>query len=135
MADSKASATWNGTLKEGNGGVKGTGFELPSVRLAFRGTAKHEPRKAIGAAHAGCFSMFLAARSPRRQAADQHQHQRDRHPGEGPTVTKILLETVAVVPGIDQKLFDEKSPLEEPTAHSRRSPPCRRSRQRHAQGG
>jgi osmotically inducible protein OsmC len=28
--------------------------------------------------------------------------------GDGPTVTKIVLDTVAVVPGIDQALFDEK---------------------------
>jgi osmotically inducible protein OsmC len=28
--------------------------------------------------------------------------------GDGPTITKIELDVSAVVPGIDQKLFDEK---------------------------
>jgi osmotically inducible protein OsmC len=30
------------------------------------------------------------------------------HLGEGPTVTMIELQTVAVVPGVSQQLFDEK---------------------------
>ena len=41
MAISKASATWNGTLKEGNGGVKGTGFEAAfTFGSRFEGNGK-----------------------------------------------------------------------------------------------
>lgn len=113
MAVSKASATWNGTLKEGNGGVKGGNgaFEAPfTFGSRFEGSGKGtNPEELIGAAHAGCFSMFLAA-----------QLTKDGKPptsinttatvtlGDGPTVTKIVLDTEAVVPGADEALFNEK---------------------------
>ena len=63
MGISKASATWNGTLKEGTGGVKGTGFEAAfTFGSRFEGNGKGTNREELsGAAHAGCFSMCLAA--------------------------------------------------------------------------
>jgi len=68
MAVSKASATWNGTLKEGSGGVKGTGFEAPfTFASRFEGNAAKgtNPEELIGAAHAGCFTMALTAQLSR----------------------------------------------------------------------
>ena len=65
MAISKASAKWSGTLKEGNGSMKGgTGFfDAPFTFLSrFEGARTGtNPEELIGAANAGCFSMFLAA--------------------------------------------------------------------------
>lgn len=113
MAVSKATAKWSGTLKEGNGSMKGaSGFLDAPFTFATRFEGKGggtNPEELIGAAQAGCFSMYLAA-----------QLTNAGHPptsidttatvtlGDGPTVTKIALEMVATVPGVDQKVFDEK---------------------------
>src|SRR6188474_312799 len=113
MTISKAKASWNGTLKEGKGSVKGSSgfFEAPfSFASRFEGAAGGTtPEELIGAAHAGCFSMFLAA-----------QLSNAGHPPQaidttaavtldaGPLITKIELDLVANVPGVDPKLFAEK---------------------------
>jgi osmotically inducible protein OsmC len=111
MAVSKATAHWNGTLKEGSGGVKGTGFEAPfTFGSRFEGNGKGtNPEELIGAAHAGCFSMFLAAQLTQAGKPPTSINTAAAVTlGDGPTVTKIELTLEAVVPGIDQALFDEK---------------------------
>ena len=113
MAVSKASARWTGTLKEGSGSVKGGNgfFEAPFSFLSrFEGDKKGtNPEELIGAAHAGCFSMFLAAQLTN---AGKPPKSVDTSAtvtlGDGPTITNIVLDTVAVVPGVDQATFDEK---------------------------
>jgi osmotically inducible protein OsmC len=66
------------------------------------------PEELIGAAHAGCYSMFLSAlltnagHKPNRVSTTAKVHL-----GEGPTVTKIELITEANVPGVDDKAFQE----------------------------
>ncbi|HEY8944308.1 MAG TPA: OsmC family peroxiredoxin [Polyangiaceae bacterium] len=113
MGISKAQAEWTGSLKEGKGSVKGSSgkFEAPfSFATRFEGAGGGtNPEELIGAAHAGCFSMFLAA----QLSKDGHVPTRittsaNVHLDAGPVISKIELETVAVVPGIDEKLFNEK---------------------------
>lgn len=113
MATSKAQAQWTGTLKEGQGSVKGASgrLEAPfSFATRFEGAAGGTtPEELIGAAHAGCFSMFLAAQLTK----DGHPPKRIDttavvHLEAGPAVTKIELESVAEVPGISEALFNEK---------------------------
>jgi osmotically inducible protein OsmC len=111
MAVSKASATWHGTLKEGTGSVKGTGFEAGfTFASRFEGNGKGTtPEELIGAAQAGCFSMFLSAQLTKEgKPPTSIETTATVTLGDGPTVTKIVLDTVAVVPGIDKALFDEK---------------------------
>jgi osmotically inducible protein OsmC len=113
MAVSKASAKWTGTLKEGRGEVKGGAgaFAAPyTFGSRFEGSGQGtNPEELIGAAHAGCFSMFLAAQLTKEgKPPTSIDTEATVHLGEGPTVTKIELQTVAVVPGVDQALFDEK---------------------------
>src|ERR1700716_4301835 len=64
MAKRTASAVWEGTLKDGKGRVKlGSGAFEGQYSFASRfeeGTGTN-PEEVIGAAHAGCFSMVLAA--------------------------------------------------------------------------
>ena len=113
MAVSKASARWTGTLKEGSGTVKGANgfFEAPyTFKSRFEGDAgATNPEELIGAAHAGCFSMFLAAQLTKTGTPPKSiDTVATVHLGDGPTITKIELETVAVVSGIDQAAFDEK---------------------------
>lgn len=113
MAISKASAEWTGDLKAGKGSVEGGSGKLQApftyatrFESAAGGTS---PEELIGAALAGCFSMFLAA----QLSKDGHVPTRiattaQVHLEAGPLVSKIELETVATVPGIDEKLFAEK---------------------------
>ncbi len=113
MAVSKASATWNGTLKEGNGSVKsGNGaFEAPfTFGSRFEGSGVGtNPEELIGAAHAGCFSMFLAAQLTKEgKPPTSISTTATVTLGDGPTVTKIELDTVAVVPGVDVAVFNDK---------------------------
>jgi osmotically inducible protein OsmC len=62
--DRKAEARWNGDLKAGNGSVKleSGAFEGPySFTSRFESGKGTNPEELLGAAHAGCFSMALAA--------------------------------------------------------------------------
>ena len=113
MAVSKASAKWNGTLKEGSGSMKGGNgfFEAPfTFASRFEGDKKGTtPEELIGAANAGCFSMFLAAQLTNAGKPPKSVDTAATVTlGEGPTITKIELAVSAVVPGLDQATFDEK---------------------------
>ena len=64
MATRNGRAVWEGTLREGKGTVRlGSGaFEGPySFASRFEEGQGTNPEELIGAAHAGCFSMALAA--------------------------------------------------------------------------
>jgi osmotically inducible protein OsmC len=113
MATAKASAQWKGTLKEGSGSMKGGNgfFEAPFTFVSrFEGDKKGtNPEELIGAAHAGCFSMFLAAQLTNAGKPPKSVDTAATVTlGEGPTITKIELAVSAVVPGLDQATFDEK---------------------------
>src|SRR6476469_6748976 len=113
MATSNARAKWTGTLKEGSGVMKGGNgfFEAPFTFLSrFQGDKKGtNPEELIGAAHAGCFSMFLAAQLTNAgKPPTSVDTSATVHLGDGPTINKIELDVTAVVPGLDQKTFDEK---------------------------
>jgi len=111
MGISKASAQWEGGLKEGKGLMKpahapATPFSLGS---RFEGQPGSNPEELIGAALSGCFSMALtlslekAGHKPQsvRTSADVHL---DRA-GEGFSITTIDLTTGASVPGLDPERF------------------------------
>lgn len=113
MGISKASAEWTGNLKEGKGSVQGASGKLQapfSFATRFEGAAGGTtPEELIGAALAGCFSMFLSAQlSKDGHTPTSIATTASVHLDAGPVVSKIELETVATVPGIDKKLFDEK---------------------------
>ncbi|MBW2327042.1 MAG: OsmC family peroxiredoxin [Deltaproteobacteria bacterium] len=62
MATRKATARWNGTLKEGNGVMKYGEVEGPfTFASRFEEGKGTNPEELVGAAHSGCFSMYLAA--------------------------------------------------------------------------
>jgi osmotically inducible protein OsmC len=104
-----SSAEWKGTLKEGAGTMRlaSGAFEGPfSFASRFESGKGTNPEELIGAAHAGCFSMFLAAlltdagfppKSVRTTAAV--------HLEAGPTIARIDLVTEASVPGIGEQAF------------------------------
>lgn len=111
MAIRSASAVWNGTLKEGAGTMKlGSGAFEGAYSFASRfeeGTGTN-PEELIGAAQAGCFSMYLAAKlTDAGFPPTQIRSSAKVHLGEGPRVTLIELETEAEVPNIDEATFRE----------------------------
>ncbi len=113
MAISKASAKWSGTLKEGSGTMKGASgyFDAPFTFVSrFEGgTQGTNPEELIGAAQAGCFSMFLAAQLTNAgHPPTSIETTATVHLGAGPAITKIELVTLATVPGADAQLFAEK---------------------------
>jgi lipoyl-dependent peroxiredoxin len=104
MAVRTSSAEWKGTLKEGSGTMKvGSGaYEGPFTHASrFESGTGTNPEELIGAAHAGCFSMFLSALltdagfTPTRIVTAATVHLTD-----GPTITLIELNTEAEVPGL-----------------------------------
>jgi osmotically inducible protein OsmC len=109
-----ASARWSGNFTEGSGTIrtgKG-GYEGNySAKSRFEEGEGTNPEELIGAAHAGCFSMAFskaladAGHSPTsvETTAKVHLDKTDA----GMTVTRIDLDTVGDVPGIDDSEFQK----------------------------
>jgi osmotically inducible protein OsmC len=112
MAVRKANAVWNGTLKEGSGTMKFADYEGPyTFKSRFEEGDGTNPEELLGAAHAGCYSMFLSAQlttagfPPNKVEATATVHLgRD---DSGPKITLIELDVTAEVPDIDADTFDE----------------------------
>ena len=111
MAIRESSAIWKGNLTEGNGSMRlGSGaYEGAFSRASrFEDGPGTNPEELLGAAHAGCFSMYLslilskAGHVPTRIDTTSKVHLE-----EGPKITLIELSTVGDVPGIDEKTFME----------------------------
>jgi lipoyl-dependent peroxiredoxin len=111
MATTQASAVWNGTLKEGNGTMKlpKGNYEGPFTYASrFENGQGTNPEELIGAAHAGCFSMFLSALLTNANHPPKSvQTTAKVHLGEGPTINLIELETTGDVPGLTLEQFQE----------------------------
>ncbi len=108
----KAEAEWNGNLREGSGRVKaGSGaFEgTYSFGSRFESAKGTNPEELIGAAHAGCFSMALAAGLGRAGYQPKRVHTTASvhidKVGEGFEITKIELDCEAEVPNIPENVF------------------------------
>lgn len=112
MAIRNASAVWNGTLKEGNGTMRlGSGAFEGAFTFAsrFQEGEGTNPEELVGAAQAGCFSMYLAARLTEAGfPPKQIRTSAKIHLGEGPRIHLIELNTEAEVPNVDEKTFQEK---------------------------
>lgn len=109
----QSSAVWQGGLRDGRGAITlGTdGLEIPygfASRFESQGTGSN-PEELIGGAHAGCFSMALAAEldkaghPPVRIETTARVHLGKQ--GEGYAIPKIELETAVDVPGLDDETF------------------------------
>ncbi len=115
MAVRSAEAVWEGNLQKGKGAMRfGSGAFDGAYSYASRfeeGTGTN-PEELIGAAHAGCFSMFLSAVLSKagfppnkiHTTAKVHLEQVDG----APFITKIQLTCAADVPGVDEKTFAEQ---------------------------
>ncbi len=111
MAVRSSSAEWKGTLKGGAGTMKlGSGtwegpFTFASRFESGKGT---NPEELIGAAHAGCYSMFLSALLTDAGFPPTRIHTTATvHLDDGPVISRIELSTEAVVPGLDAATFQK----------------------------
>lgn len=115
MAVRNAEAVWEGNLPKGNGTMKfGSGAFEGAFSFASRfeeGTGTN-PEELVGAAHAGCFSMFLSALLSDAGYVPNRVHTTATvylEQVEGaPWITKINLSCEADVPGVDERTFQEK---------------------------
>lgn len=109
----KASAEWNGSIKEGGGRISTESGVLADTQYSFSTRFEDgigtNPEELIAAAHAGCFSMALSgqlgaagltADSIKTTAAVRLEKLES-----GFAVTKIHLDVTASIPGADDAAF------------------------------
>jgi len=110
----KASAIWQGSIKEGGGTISTETGVLNAAPYGFKSRFENgkgtNPEELIGAAHAGCFSMALslmlgeAGLTPER-IETQAAITLDKSEG-GFEITKSHLTVRAKVPGASQAQFE-----------------------------
>jgi lipoyl-dependent peroxiredoxin len=109
----KASAHWAGGLKDGKGTVSTESGVLDKTQYSFstrfedgKGT---NPEELIAAAHAGCFSMALSGQLAEHgmtaKSIDTTATLTMEKTDAGFTVTEIVLDLVADIPGADADKF------------------------------
>ncbi|APG23734.1 OsmC family protein [Syntrophotalea acetylenica] len=108
-----SNAEWKGTLEKGSGTMSlasGT-YEGPyTFASRFENGPGTNPEELIGAAIAGCYSMFLSALlsnagfEPTRITTSAAVVL-----GDGPAITSITLETEGVVPNLTEQVFQDKA--------------------------
>ena len=105
-----ATAEWTGELPGGSGTMAFGGFEGQySFGSRFEEGPGTNPEELLGAAQAGCFSMFLAGalgkagHSPERVATNARVH--IDKVDDGFKITRVELDSDATVPGIADDEF------------------------------
>lgn len=110
----KASAVWNGGLKDGKGTISTDSGVLSDTQYSFstrfedgKGT---NPEELIAAAHAGCFSMALSGQLGQAgltaESINTTATVRLEKTDSGFAITSVHLEVKARVPGADQQAFE-----------------------------
>ena len=111
----KASAVWQGGLKDGKGTISTDSGVLANTQYSFstrfEDGAGTNPEELIAAAHAGCFSMALSGQlgaagltaESIKTTASVSLEKTDA----GFAITKVHLEVTAKVPGADQAAFEK----------------------------
>ena len=110
----KASAQWQGGLKDGKGTISTDSGVLSNTQYSFstrfeegKGT---NPEELIAAAHAGCFTMALSAQLEAAgfkadNLSTTATCSREKT-GDGFSITTVHLDVVAKIPGKPQQAFD-----------------------------
>ncbi len=101
----KASAVWNGNLKEGKGTLTTESGILTSTPYSFRTRFEEEP----GTTHAGCFSMALSMiLGMEGMSAEKIETEATitiEKKADGFAVTASHLNVWATIPGADEEAF------------------------------
>lgn len=114
MAKRNGSAEWRGDVQSGSGnvtvgdGVFAGGYSANS-RFGEGDDPQTNPEQLIAAAHAACYSMalsnILATAGHVAESVKTEAKLTLRFVDNAPTITSIALDTVGVVPGIDDAQF------------------------------
>lgn len=110
-------ATWTGRVRDGDGemalgsGAWKGGYSFRS-RFSDEEPSKSNPEELLAAGHAGCFSLALANLLEQEDYAPERIHTKaDCHmemdEEQGPTITRIELDSEATVPDITDDRFQE----------------------------
>lgn len=110
----KATAVWQGNLKEGKGTLStesGIFKQTPySFRSRFENAQGTNPEELLAAAHAGCFAMALsnelnkAGITPNKLEATGTISLEQT--ADGFTISKSHIDLIAEIPGVDKAKFD-----------------------------
>ncbi len=111
----KASAVWNGSLKEGKGKISTESKVLSNAQYSFSTRFEDgigtNPEELIAAAHAGCFSMALSAQLGNAGITPESIETTAAVTLEkveaGFTVTKVHLDVTAKIPGANAAAFEK----------------------------
>jgi osmotically inducible protein OsmC len=113
MPTRKASAMWQGGLKGGKGtfkGETGLGGEY-NFGSRFENGAGSNPEELLAAAEAACYSMALSGALEKNgtppTSVETNAACTVEKVGEGFTITKMVLNVNAKVPGIAKDAFDK----------------------------
>jgi osmotically inducible protein OsmC len=109
----KASAVWQGGLKDGKGQISTESGVLAKTPYSFiqrfEGAAGTNPEELIAAAHAGCFSMALSAQlngaNLKPESIETKASLTMEKLDSGWAVTAVHLDVNAKVPGADAAAF------------------------------
>ena len=109
----KASAVWEGGLKDGKGKLSTASGVLSNTQYSFatrfENGAGTNPEELIAAAHAGCFSMALSGQLGNAGMTAKSIHTAATLTMEktdaGFTITPVHLDVSAVIPGADPQAF------------------------------
>ncbi|HVZ37781.1 MAG TPA: OsmC family protein [Candidatus Kapabacteria bacterium] len=109
----KASAVWNGGLKDGKGVISTESNVLSNTQYSFSTRFEDgigtNPEELIGAAHAGCFSMALSGElgnaGMTAESINTTATVTLEKTDAGFTVTGIHLDVTATIPGADPDAF------------------------------
>lgn len=107
----KATAIWNGTIKEGNGTLSTQSGTLKDTQYSFKsrfesGTGTN-PEELIAAAHAGCFAMQLSAFLTEENFKPEKLETNGEVTFEDGTIKRSHLVLKARVPNIEKEKFDQ----------------------------
>ncbi len=104
-----ASAHWEGTLREGNGTLSTQSTVLDKTQYSFKTRFEDgigtNPEELVAAAHAGCFTMSIAAQLSQKGFTPTALDTNAIVSMEGLAVTGIHLETKASVPNLSASDF------------------------------
>ena len=110
----KASAVWQGGLKDGKGTISTASGVLSNTQYSFSTRFEDgigtNPEELIGAAHAGCFSMALSGQlgsaSLVAESIDTTATVTMEKTEAGFTVTEVHLDVRARIPGASKEAFE-----------------------------
>ena len=107
----KANAHWSGNLKEGNGTLTTASNILKKTNYSYKtrfedGAAGTNPEELLAAAHAGCFTMAVAAMLTQKNITPTSLDTQATLTMEGLSITNIHLSIAGLVPGITADDFN-----------------------------